>query len=221
MSLLFFLILILQIMMGLGILAVVRTQLPRTMSIPLAVLSGMFAHTVLLFCIDLMQLGIGRDTMISTAVCGAVAANVWLARTGPWYRELLGKPTGRLHMHDVIAVGFALILGYYVVWATWYWPVTPFDAMAGIDLVAKQTIVEGTIVNRVFTDASLEGHLSNQPFYAPFTMLMQVIYRLLGFGYGQVWLGVAAVAFSWFLWGALRRVVQPFIANILSRTAGI
>lgn len=215
MSALNVLIVLLNILMGFGILALTNTRLPRSLSIPLSVLIGMFAHTMLLFMIEFTGLGISRQMMVASAVFGTVVLNGWWPRVAPWYKSLFSRTSLTLSMSDVITLGAGCTIGYYVLWAAWYWPVTPFDAMAGIDLVARQTISEGTIVNRVFTDESLRGHLSNQPFYAPFAMLMQVIYRLIGYGYGQVWLGVAAIAFSWFMWSSLRQVVHPFIANIL------
>lgn len=215
MSSLHILILCLDVLMGLGILALTKTRLPRSMSLPLSVLLGMFAHSMLVFLIEFTGLGIGRYTMIGAAVIGVVGLNAWWTRVAPFYKTLLKRPQFTLSMSDVIVIVAGCSVGYYVLWATWYWPVTPFDAMAGIDLVARQTIGEGTIVNRVFTDESLKGHLSNQPFYAPFAMLMQVIYRLIGYGFGQVWLGVASLSFSWFMWSALRQTVHPFIANLL------
>jgi hypothetical protein len=87
--------------------------------------------------------------------------------------------------------------------------------MAGIDLVAKYVVKDHTIVNSVFTHPSLQGQLSNQPFYAPFAMLMQSIMKLIGFTHNQVWIGIVSVAFSIFIWAALRQLVHPFIAAIL------
>jgi len=192
-----------------------RTKMPRSMSIPLALLVGMFIHSLLFIGMDLAHLGMGRNTMVATAIGGFILSHAWWGRTVAFYRDLVARPAFTLKMYDMITLWAGGTIGYYVVWAAWYWPVTPFDAMAGIDLVARQVMAEGTIVNRVYTDPSLHGFLSNQPFYAPFAMLMQVIYRALGFGYGQVWLGVSAVMFSWFMWSSLRQVIHPFIAGIL------
>jgi hypothetical protein len=211
----FVLVTLLQWVMGFGALGTMRTVMPRSMSVPLALIIGMFLHTAIFFCVDFFNLGMSQLMMTMTAILGVALTHVWWPRVRTFYDDLFKKPTFSLQLYDVVVLGVGLTIGYYVVWAAWYWPVTPFDAMAGIDLVARETVEEGTIVNRVFTEPSLAGRLSNQPFYAPFAMLMQVMYRLIGFTYGQVWLGVMAIAFSWFLWAAYRRVCQPFIANIL------
>jgi len=211
----FFFILILNWLTGFGVIASLRTRLPRTMSIPLAPLVGMFVHTVLLFLLDLLPWGIGPGSMTMVAVIGLVMGHLRWPLVKSFYRELFATPQWTLKMYDVVLIIGTLITAYVVFWAAWFWPVTPFDAMAGIDLVARETVREGTINNTVFTDPALAGHLSNQPFYAPYAMLMQVIYRLIGFGYGQVWLAVSALLFSWFLFAAMRQVAHPFVAGVL------
>lgn len=207
--------LLLQLLAGFGMMACTNTRLPKAMTVPLALLVGMFLHSVLLFVVDLFGLGLSFSMLMTSGITAAVASHVWLDRTRQFYQWLFSNVRFTLRLYDVVVLGYALSIGYYVVWAAWFWPVTPFDAMAGIDLVAREAVNQGTINNRVFTDPSLTGFLSNQPFYAPFAMIMQVMYRLVGFMYGQVWLGITAVAASWFFWSALRQVVHPFIANIL------
>lgn len=204
-----------QLISGLGLLAVTNTRMVKSAVIPLAILLGMFAHTIAMFTLQLVNVPLTlTSTLLSGAVC-AILCNVMYARTSSFFAWFTREPNFNIKMYDLVVVGFAASVGYIVVWASWYWPVTPFDAMAGIDLVARQTVVEGNIVNRVFTDPSLAGNLSNQPFYAPFAMLMQVMYRLIGFEYGQVWLGIIAVCFSWFMYSTLRQYCHPFIANAL------
>lgn len=209
------LVLLLQLLTGMGVIACTNTRLPKSMVIPLGLLVGMFVHSMAFFGVDLIHWGLSFPTMIASGMLTAVASHCWIHRVREFYSWLFSNYTFSLRMYDVVALGFALTTGYYVVWAAWFWPVTPFDAMAGIDLVAREAVNQGTINNRVFTDASLAGFLSNQPFYAPFAMLMQVMYRLLGFGYGQVWLGVMAIAASWCFWSVLRQYSHPFVANIL------
>lgn len=208
-------IVILQIVTGFGILAQCRFLSMRAAVIPMAFLIGSFVHSILFFTADVFSLGLSQSSMVVTAVLCAVISHARLRPVVEFYNYLVLYPKFTLRMHDVVTMVIASGLAYYVVWAAWYWPVTPFDAMAGIDLVARQTVNEGTISNRVFTDPSIASNLSNQPFYAPYTMLMQVMYRLMGFMYGQLWVAFVAIAFSWIVWIALRQVCHAFIANVL------
>ncbi|GMV53185.1 MAG: hypothetical protein D8M52_08155 [Chlorobi bacterium] len=204
-----------QIVAGMGIMGATRTRMPRSIVLPVAFLLGMFVHSVLFFGVDLFRLGLNDTMLIATGILAVVVPHLWWKHCNEFYKWLFSKPRLTLTMYDVAMMAFVGSTAYYVIWASWYWPVTPFDAMAGIDLVARQTVEEGTIVNRVFTEPLLQNNLSNQPFYAPFAMLMQVMYRIAGFAYGQLWLGMTAFFVSWGFWGVLRQVVHPFLANIL------
>lgn len=212
---LFIVVTMLQWIAGLGLLASTKTRLPKGMVLPLGLLVGLFVHSIFFFGVDLIQFGLNSTMLSATSAAIAVACNLWFSRVRSFYRWLFEKPRFTLRLYDFVVLGYAASIGFYVVWATVYWPVTPFDAMAGIDLVARETVSSGTINNRVFTDPSIVGFLSNQPFYAPFAMLLQVMFRIFGFAYGQVWLGIVAVATSWFFWSALRQFAHPMISSML------
>lgn len=208
-----FIITFLQFAAGMGILGMCRVTMPRSVAIPTSVILGMFVHSVAFFLASLLGIGVSLTTTTVTAVISAIVVNAPLPLTIPMWKGLLARPTWNVRMYDVMAWTLGAYILFIVVWGTWYWPVTPFDAMAGIDLVARQAIEEGTLNNSIYTHPSLAGRLSNQPFYAPFAMLHQVMTRTMGFAYGQLWLAVASVSFAVFFAAWLRRYVHPFIAS--------
>ncbi|MBC8125169.1 MAG: hypothetical protein H7X70_05500 [Candidatus Kapabacteria bacterium] len=211
----FLLMLGLQLVAGYATLGAMRLEMHRSMSIPVSILVGTFLHSLVFFGCELLHIPLSTQSMLISAFLVAIIPHLWWKNVTTFYGRLLTKPTWTLTLYDVVTLGVVGYVTFIAVWASWYWPVTPFDAMAGIDLVAKQTVEEGTIVNRVFTDPSLAGHLSNQPFYAPFSMLLQVMYRLIGFAYGQVWVSIIAISLGWIVWLTLRQYVHPFIADLL------
>lgn len=207
--------LLLQLVSGLGVIALLRPRGTRSATIPSAVLIGMFMHTVVLFLFALASVEITRSVGMITAVIAGVLPNLYWPRVVQSYKQWLRTPTWSLSLADIVTLGFAAYLAYAAFWAAWYWPVTPFDAVVGIDLVAKTAVEDHTLVNRVFTDPFLSQHLSNQPFYAPFAMLLQVIYRLMGYAHGQLWVPIVAVCFMWITWVELRRMLHHILANVL------
>ena len=211
----FLLMLGIQFVAGFATLGALRIDMQRSMAVPVSLLVGTFLHSLAFFGCELLHIPLSTQSMLLSAVLVAVIPHIWWKNVTTFYGRLLSKPTWTLTLYDVVTLGVIGYVTFIAVWASWYWPVTPFDAMAGIDLVAKQTVEEGTIVNRVFTDPSIVGHLSNQPFYAPFSMLLQVMYRLIGFAYGQVWVSIIAISLGWIVWTALRQLVHPFIADLL------
>jgi hypothetical protein len=212
----FILTLVLQWVTGLGLMASLRSTLPRSVVLPVALLLGAFVETLAVIALDLA--GVPHTfTSVTLATSGvALAAHLRWNVVRSWYGAFLAAPTMRVRMYDVAAYTIGAYLVFAGMWAAYYWPVTPFDAMAGIDLMARQSVLEGTLNNSVLTDPALAGRLSNQPFYAPFAMLQQVIYRLMGWPFGQVWLAVTSFAFFWTMWALFRRSTHPFIANILA-----
>jgi hypothetical protein len=191
----FILTLVLQWVTGLGLMASLRSTLPRSVVLPVALLLGAFVETLAVIALDLAGVPL-TFTSVTLATSGvALAAHLRWNVVRSWYGAFLAAPTMRVRMYDVAAYTIGAYLVFAGMWAAYYWPVTPFDAMAGIDLMARQ---------------------SNQPFYAPFAMLQQVIYRLMGWPFGQVWLAVTSFAFFWTMWALFRRSTHPFIANILA-----
>jgi hypothetical protein len=207
--------LVLQLASGLGVIALLRPRITRRVALPSAVLIGMFLHTVVLFLFALASVELTRSVGMITAVIAAVLPHLAWPRVSSAYTQWVRMPQWTLSLSDIVTLGFASYLAYAAFWAASYWPVTPFDAVVGIDLVAKTAVEDGTLVNRVFTDPFLSQHLSNQPFYAPFAMLLQVIYRLIGFTSGQIWVPIVAVCFMWITWAELRRTLHHMLANVL------
>lgn len=212
---LMFVIVALEFALGLAVLGRLRVQLSRPMTIALSVISGMFLHSLLLFLTQLVNIPISVGSIVLSALGGVVALHVPPQQLGSYYAGLFRSPRWTLSMYDVVTLAIGIYLLYISVWATFYWPVTPFDAMAGIDLVAKTAVQEGTLNCSIYRDPILAGHLSNQPFYAPFAMLQQVITRSIGFPFGQVWLSVLSISMYTFMFTFLRERVHPFIADVL------
>ena len=211
----FVLTLLLQWLAGFGVMATLRSTLPRSIVAPIALLLGAFLETLVVIAVDRIGVGLSFTTVSLGMGLVVVAAHARWSIVRSWYAAFLSSPSVSFRMYDIVAFVIAAYLVFAGMWAAYYWPVTPFDAMAGIDLMARQSVVDGTLNNSVLTDPALSGRLSNQPFYAPFAMLQQVIYRLMGWPFGQLWLPVLTFAFFWVMWALLRRHAHPFIANVL------
>ena len=99
-------------------------------------------------------------------------------------------------------------------WRAYYQPVVPDDSILGMDLVAKFAVREGQICSSLFTAPMLAADTQNQMYYAPFTMLMQIVYRLLGWDFGQVWLPLLANAFFLWLYAKLNDYLHPLLSGL-------
>lgn len=100
-------------------------------------------------------------------------------------------------------------------WRCYYNPIAPYDSKVGIDLVAKYAVKESVLASSVFMEFPKIHDLGNQPIYAPFAMLMQTMFRLIGFSFGKVWLSLFYLSFLTFLYSRIRKVIHPYLAGLL------
>jgi hypothetical protein len=209
------LILMLQLLMGRGLLRHGRIEQPRLRGFALALLLGMPLSSLVVLVLDMAGI---RLTLLSVLLGFAMAAAVLDA---PW-RRLPGRarPASdvgpmRIRIYEWPFLAFLVGVVAISAWRAFYLPVTLRDAIVGLDLVAKYAAEQGTLRSTVFQDPWLQGHLSNQPFYAPFPMLMQVVFRLAGLPFGQLWLGGLFLSFVVFCYSRLRENVHPVLAGVL------
>lgn len=117
--------------------------------------------------------------------------------------------------YEIYFIAGILILLAASAWRCYYQPVVPFDSKVGIDLVAKYAAKESAISCSVYTQLSQIHGLGNQTIFAPFTMLMQTMFRIIGFSFGKVWLSLFFLSFLTFIYSRLRKVVHPYLAGLI------
>ena len=209
----------LQTALGFGLLRLFRQRSSGSESAALAILLGLPASSFLVFWLDVAEIRI--DYLSVIAVIGAAATLLLAPTIGR--RGLrparIGSVTDRtataaaVHPAEAPFLVVIAVLVLLSAWRCWYLPATTRDACVGMDLVAKYAVQDGTLRSSVFHDAFLRPYLSLQPFYAPFTALMQVLYRLTGLAFGKLWLTLLLVAFLVFLYRRLRESLHPCLAS--------
>jgi len=131
--------------------------------------------------------------------------------------EVLFKPLRqfkKLHLAEVLGLLIIIPMVLISLWRAFYMPVTTYDSIHGIDLMAQSAIADGKIDSRMYED--LGDVLSTQPYYAPFTALSQIIYRLAGFPFGKVWISLLFASLLLTFYLNLRRKLHPAIAVFLT-----
>lgn len=211
-------ILLLQFTIGFGVIDRFEfvDRLPQ--KIALSILLGFFISTLSVFALELLHIKLTVSSILLAFALTAVAINFNIPRLARRLRFSFISCTYEIRVYELV---FLLAIGYllfFSVWRSYAIPVTPYDAIVGIDLVAKQAVKEGHIVSSVFSRPDLKHSLSTQPYYAPFTMLMQVIYRSAGLPFGQLWLGILTTAFFAFAYSKLCERIQPVLAGFFLLT---
>lgn len=207
-----FVVLCLEAVMGFG---VVSRLLPRAGAMRLlsvSVLLGLAMSSGVVFLMDLLHVPLRPVPFLIGLAVAAAAAN---AGALGQYGRLRGIRPALPRPAEGVFLAVILVLVLESLWRSFYLDGLPRDAIVGMDLVAKYAVKEGTIHSSVFTWNGLDGYRSNQPYYAPFTMLMQIVFRLAGGELGGTWLGIMLVAFVVFTGGWLRERVHPAVSGLL------
>jgi hypothetical protein len=213
------LVLLIQLLIGTGIVRTLRYAAGPLEKSALGMLVGMPVSTLGIIVLDCLGIRLTLGSMLSVLTLVMLGTNIDALRCPRVSLAGIKPRHPSLRLYDAPFLLVLLLLVAISVERGWHLPVTLRDMIVGPDLVAKYAVEQGTLVSSVFTDVQLRGHLSNQPFYAPFTMLMQVIFRLTGHPFGQIWSSVMFLAFLAFLYGRLRDELHPVLAGCLTVVA--
>ena len=206
-------IFLLQFLVGFGVIDrfEIITRLPQ--KIALSVILGFFISTISIFVLELSHISLALPHIMMAIGATALGINFNLPRLFRSLRQLFKANQFNVKIYELIFLFGISYLLFFSVWRTYAIPVTPYDSIVGIDLVARQAVKEGHIVSSIFYRPDFRPFLSTQPYYAPFTMLMQVIYRSAGLPFGQMWLGILSIAFFVFAYNKLSERINPVLAG--------
>lgn len=178
---------------------------------------GMGLGSLVPLLLTLVGVGLSRNSILILTLVVTLIPLVWVVFKGKIADMVPDINQFVVHIYEF---PFLLLVGYFLsvsVWKCYYYPNIPFDTLVGADLVAKASFMEGTLANSVYKDfLPTTFGLSNQPYYAPFTMLMEVIFLFGGSLFGKLWLSILVVSFWIFFYFELRHYVHPLLAGVLA-----
>jgi len=206
----------LQTLIGAAIVAGLQPVRTALSFLSLAMLVGLGVSSVVPLLLELSSISLTRTTLVAALVGLALPGLVVLYRRSPYLKLLFAPKANRFRLYELPFWLFCSYLMLISAWKCAWYPVIPFDTLVGPDLVATYAVREGHLISSIFTTHLPTASLySNQPFYAPFTMLMQVMYLLTGLPFGKIWLTLLVVSFSLFLYAELRQTVHPLLVTVL------
>ena len=187
-------------------------------NLALSWLIGFSLSTLELFLLELVGIRISLLSVLAIQVLAFLLLTFGLRKkpTEP-LRELWAlRGNLKFKIYDLPFLLTLLLFWGISAWRCYYNPPSPFDTLVGIDLVAKYAVKEGTIANSVyFQHLTNFNNWSNQAFYAPLTMIAQVLFRLSGLVFGKIWLSLAFGSFLIILFHELKDRIHSILAGWL------
>lgn len=205
-----------HIITGAGLLSVFHVKRHFIAFVSLAFLLGIGIASFVPFFLELVHIRINKVSVLSGLAILAIVGSICCIRNKKFLVEIVRLGNLKIRLYEI---PFFLITAYFMyisLWKCYFYPNIPFDTIVGPELIAKATFFEGTLRNSVYTDFLTKTYpLSNQPYYAPFIMLMQLIYLCLGSLFGKVWLSGMVLAFFLYFYFELRHYIHPILAGWL------
>ncbi|GAB4052986.1 glycosyltransferase family 39 protein [Spirosoma litoris] len=210
-----------QFLVGFGPITRLRAVKSGYSLLGLAMLTGLGFSSILPFLLQFLHLPIATTPLfiglgLLTALSLVLLRGQWL-----YLREAFSSEQLKVQPYELPFLGFWGYLLFISAWKCAWFPNLPFDTIVGPDLVATYAVREHTLVSSVFTQhLSSVSTFSNQPFYAPFTAMQQVIYLLAAdgvgpFAFGKSWLTILVISFGLFFYAELRERIHPMLAGVL------
>jgi hypothetical protein len=205
---------------GYGLLKLLRIVHKPLVLLPLAFLSGIAVDSILPFLLQLCHCPLYPVTVFGSLGLVFLLLNIGWLRLIPAggrirRRSLTLKsilPPIRIRSYEYPFLLLLSFLMFVSVWRCCYLPPTSRDALSGPEAIAEYAVREHTMVNSFFT---VDLSTTNNPFKSPFLISLQVIYKMAGFPFGQVWLSIIFVSFTSLLYQLLKLRLHPILAGLL------
>lgn len=207
----FFLVFMAHLSTGLGLVHLFRLKLHPVITVALSTITGIVVASLIP-----MLLEIAHIPITGTSVFGLLAFFSVLFPALAWkgvlsfVRNGLGLSSPRLYEYPFLLLWGILLISS--IWRAFYFPPNARDILSGPEPIAEYAIREHSLINSVLT-VNLET--TNNHHKPAFISGLQIIYKLAGFPFGQVWLSLMFVSFSLLLYRIMREKLHPILAHLL------
>jgi hypothetical protein len=206
---------------GYGVLTLFSIRQKTAVTIALSLLLGIAVASFIPFLMQLFYLSLTPVTVFFSLAITALALNIpailHARRNGAAAIRSFRDRFSAIRTFRVPAyeIPFLLILGFLVfvsVWRCYYLPPTSRDVLSGPEAIAEYAVSEHTMINSFF---NVDLFTTNNQFKSPFLISLQMIYKMAGFPFGQLWLSIVFVSFIVLLYQLLKEKLHPIIAGLL------
>lgn len=197
---------------GRGIIKLFKVELSPAALFSFSFIVGVCIHSFVPCIMDLIHVPLTATNIYIWLTGTTLLASVPLflrIRDTKWTKPTLPQ------LYEIPFIAVFLFLAFQSVWRCFYFPPTPRDVLTGVELIADCAVREHTMINSAFSvDVRLNG-AANNIFKSPFITSLQLIYKLLVHPFGQEWLSVIFLSFTFWFYTLIRSMVHPLLAGML------
>jgi hypothetical protein len=213
----YLLLLLYYLVAGYGVVTLFRLRLKTAYMITLSVLLGVAVASVVPFLMQLLFIPLTPATVFGLLILTALALNIpSLLRirreSFTAFRQSLKPPPFRILPYEIPFMAIFAFFAIVSIWRCYYLPPISRDALSGPEAIAEFAVREHSMINSFF---DIDLSTTNNQFKSPYLISLQVICKMAGFPFGQIWLSAVFVSFTVFLYHALKEKLHPILAGLL------
>ena len=214
---LFFLLFLCYLVSGYGVLTLFGMRLKTAYMITLSLLLGVAIASMLPFLMQLFYIPLTPASVFGSLFGMALLLNIPTIRRirkegFTAIRKTFAMRPFRILSAELPFLAIFAFLVFVSVWRCYYLPPTSRDALSGPEAIADVAVREHTMINSFF---NIDLWSTNNQFKSPFLISLQMICKMAGFPFGQVWLSIVFISFTVFLYHAMKEKIHPIIAGLL------
>jgi hypothetical protein len=214
---LFFFLFLCFLVSGYGVLTLFGMRLKTAYMITLSLLLGVAVASFLPFLMQLFYIPLTPATVFGSLSGMALLLNIPTIRRirkegFPAVRKSFAMKPFRILSYEIPFLAIFAFLAFVSVWRCYYLPPTSRDALSGPEAIAEFAVREHTMINSFF---NIDLWSTNNQFKSPYLISLQMIYKMAGFPFGQIWLSIVFISFTVFLYHAMKEKIHPVIAGVL------
>lgn len=201
-----------QFLTGRGLLYLFNIKNKLLVSFALSCMLGVVTFSTLPMLLELFKQPINKTNVITSICVTTLLSNVFVIKRYDFsvFKNIKIKIPAP---YEILFIGLTCILMIPSVWRCYYYPTPARDVLSGPEALSHYAILEHKISNSVFS-VNLLASLPNL-LKPPFITDLQIIYKLLVYPFGQVWLTILAISFLIWVYNILKDKLHPLLAGVL------
>ncbi len=208
--LLYIILLLVEIFIGYSILTMLNIKRSRFSQLSISAILGIAIVSTVPFTLELLHIPLLASSIFLPI---ALICIILLIVNRKHFKQLkFNTKFPKLELYELpwlILIG--MLLAIPLVYSTLIPPV-PRDLLSGPEPIAEYALKEHTFINSVFNQ---EMPFNNGPFKSLYLPSLQLIYKLIGFPFGKIWMPTLAIAFIVFLYSEIRSISSPVVTGLL------
>ena len=207
-------VIFLQLFCGWAIINKLKLEFQTAQCWSLGMLLGMAGGSMVVFALALLNISFSIISLYGGLISLSI---IFYFSFGINAKDFISTLSFKIKWPKSYELIFLLVLAYLLFISLWRCVVLPpfaRDMIVGAELMAKYAVEQGSLISTLFLDRVELS--SNNPFKPPYIVFQQIIYKLIGFEFGKIWLSLTTLSFTIFLYSYVKQHLNVFIAGVLS-----